>query len=90
MNIIKINLEKLHDVAFQKPQESAAKLLERILSYYNIKVDTVYAANPDIEKMIVMDAKTGKIDYDDEASLENCSSVIMLFDGYETAFTCIQ
>jgi predicted GH43/DUF377 family glycosyl hydrolase len=87
-----INLSKLYWLT-DKVSESSAKLLREILNYYNLKYDVIYAESPDIEHTIVLkkDAYTIEFgDVDTKKVKKECKGVIVeLFDGYETAFTCI-
>jgi hypothetical protein len=87
-----INLSKLYWLT-GNVSESSAKLLREILNYYNLKYDIIYAENPDIEHIVVLkkDAYTVEFgDIDTKKVKKECKGVIVeLFDGYETAFACV-
>jgi hypothetical protein len=91
-----INLSKLYWLA-DNVSESSAKLLRKILDYYNLSYDTIYAESPDLERTIVLKKGTYAIEFVDTSAEEirkklkkECKGVFVeLFDGYETAFTCI-
>jgi c-di-AMP phosphodiesterase-like protein len=91
-----INLSKLYWLTDNVP-ESSAKLLRKILNHYSLKYDVIYAENPDIEHTIVLKKDADTIEFVDTPSNEikkklkkECKDVFVeLFDGYETAFTCI-
>jgi hypothetical protein len=93
---IYISLSKLYWLT-DKVSNSSAELLREILNYYNLKYDTIYAENPDIERTIVLKKGVYTIDFVDTPADEirkklkkECRGVFVeLFDGYETAFTCI-
>jgi hypothetical protein len=89
---IRINLSKLYWLT-DKVSKTSARLLREILNYYNLKYDVIYAENPDIERTIVLrrDAYTiGYEDIDTKKLRKECKGILVeLFDGYETAFTCI-
>ena len=90
--LIRINLSKLYWLT-DNVSKSSAKLLREILNYYNLKYDTIYAENPDIEHTIILkkDAYTIEFgDVDTKKLKKECKGVIVeLFDGYETAFACV-
>jgi len=73
--------------------KSSAELLREIVEYYNLNYDTIYAENPDLEQTIVLKKGSNVIGYeniDTKKVKKECKGVIVeLFDGYETAFTCI-
>ena len=87
-----INLSKLYWLT-ENVSETSAKLLKEILDYYNLKYDAIYAENPDLEQVIVLKKDNNVIGYeniDTKKVRKECKGVIVeLFDGYETAFTCI-
>ena len=89
---IRIDLSKLYWLA-EDVSMTSAKLLRHILEYYNLKYDVIYAESPDVERTIILrrDACTIEFgDVDTKKVRKECKGVIVeLFDGYETAFTCI-
>jgi hypothetical protein len=76
-----------------KVSKTSAKLLREILNYYNLRYDVIYAENPDIERTIVLKKDAYTIGYenvDTKKLRKECKGTLVeLFDGYETAFTCI-
>ena len=89
---IRINLSKLYWLT-SRVDNSSAELLREILNYYNLKYDVIYAENPDLEQTIVLEKDSNIIGYkniDTDKVKKECKGVVVeLFDGYETAFTCI-
>jgi c-di-AMP phosphodiesterase-like protein len=93
---IRIDLSKLYWLT-SKVDNSSAELLREIVEYYNLKYDVIYAENPDIEHTIVLKKDEHTIEFADTPVNEvrkklkkECKGVVVeLFDGYETAFTCI-
>jgi hypothetical protein len=91
-----INLSKLYWLT-DRVDESSAKLLRKILDYYNLNYDVIYAENPDIERTITLKKGAYTIEFVDTDADEirkkmkkECKGVLVeLFDGYETAFTCV-
>jgi hypothetical protein len=82
-----IDLSKLYDFTEEKPKRASCELLNFILGYYNIKAKLVASTNPDIGKTIVC---KGSEDVDIDSLLKDCEYIIELFDGYETAYACIE
>jgi hypothetical protein len=89
---IRINLSKLYWLT-SRVDNSSAELLREIVEYYNLKYDIIYAESPDLEQVIVLKRDNNVIGYEDidtKKLRKECKGVIVeLFDGYETAFTCI-
>ena len=87
---IKINLEELYDISY--PEESAVRLLAEILRFYKIKAKAIYGINPDVEKVFTLnpDGTLGYVDVDIDVVLRDCEIVVELFDGYETAYACVE
>jgi len=89
---MRINLSKLYWLT-ENVSKSSAKLLREILDYYNLKYDIIYAESPDLEQVVVMRKDSDVIGYeniDTKKVRKECKGTIVeLFDGYETAFTCI-
>jgi 23S rRNA A2030 N6-methylase RlmJ len=93
---IRIDLNKLYWLT-DKVSNSSAELLRKILNYYNLNYDVIYAESPDVERTIVLKKDAYTIEFVDTSADEirkklkkECKEVIVeLFDGYETAFTCI-
>jgi hypothetical protein len=87
-----INLSKLYWLT-ENVSRTSVRLLKEILDYYNLKYDAIYAENPDLEQAVVMRKDSDVIGYeniDTKKLRKECKGVIVeLFDGYETAFTCI-
>ena len=89
---VRINLSKLYWLS-ENVSKTSARLLKHILEYYNLNYNTIYAENPDLEQTVVVRKDNDVIGYeniDTEKLKEECKgTIIELFDGYETAFTCV-
>jgi hypothetical protein len=87
-----INLSKLYWLT-DNVNKSSAELLREIVEYYNLKYDVIYAESPDLEQVIVLKRDSDVIGYEDvdtkKLRKECRGTLVELFDGYETAFTCI-
>jgi hypothetical protein len=89
---IRVDLSKLYWLT-SRVDNSSAELLREILNYYNLKYDVIYAENPDLEQVIVLKRDNNVIGYEDidiKKVRKECKGILVeLFDGYETAFTCV-
>jgi len=89
---IRIDLSKLYRLA-EDVGTTPAKLLKHILEYYDLKYDVIYTESPDFERTIILRRGAYTIEFGDvdtKKVRKECRGVIVeLFDGYETAFTCI-
>jgi len=89
---IRINLSKLYWLT-DRVDKSSARLLREILEYYDLDYDVIYAESPDIEQTIVLKKNADTIEFadvDTKKLRKECKGVVVeLFDGYETAFACI-
>ena len=85
---IKIDLSNLYEIA-ERVDKSSAALLAKILEHFNIRFKALYVSNPDFPQTLIYAGDVRDAVKSIEDVVKDCSSVVELFDGYETAVACI-
>jgi hypothetical protein len=90
VEVIKIDFSELYE--FGKAEESAVALLLKILEHYGMKPSVVIGVSPDVGNYYVQGIDAKDVDEAEDIErllMDRCLTVVVLFDGYETAYACI-
>ena len=91
IKVIRIDFAQLYELA-ERVDESAVSLLLKILEHYGMKPKALIGASPDVGNYYVQGIDAKDVDEAEDIErllMDRCTVVVVLFDGYETAYACI-
>jgi hypothetical protein len=90
VKVVRLDFSELY--GFGGTEESAVALLLKILEHYGLKPDILVGVSPDFGNYYVQGIDDEDVDEAEDIEkllMDRCLMVVVLNDGYETAYACI-